>query len=294
MDITYNDDHLHKEAKHVIHLEKRERIEFANQARWINHQACALIRNRMKSLTLLPQIDEALCCIIVGEGGVGKSSLMRRIAKDCNNLAQRKMEGSIHVEFRVGADPTLVNVIGAICEKFGTSGFNPRKDDIPPELVLLIRARGIKILLIDEIQHVLVANRTEQKKILSFFKNLSGPPVSLSIIATGTQEALNAITSESPLKSRFQVFELLRWTDGEELRAFLASYEQFLPLKLPSNLASQEIVHFFLTSFDPTTRQIVNRLKWATMLALLEGTEKIELDNLTRANLIPDITEAYL
>lgn len=289
-----NNQHLHAQVRYLLNQPNSERIEYVNKSRWINHHACSHIRNRAKSLIFLPQISQAPCFLIVGTGGAGKSSLLDRIAKDSNNQAQRNMETATHIELRLSSDPTLATIIRALCEKFGSDSFISRKDDVPSELVLLMRARGIKVLLVDEFNHMLAANRTEQRKILNFFKNISGPPLSLSVIAFGTPEALNAINVDTQLKSRFQVFELSHWVAGEEFRAFLASYEQFIPLRYPSHLASQEIVQFLLTSFEATTRNIVNRLKWAAMLAIIEGTEKVDLDNLARANFLPDITEAYI
>ncbi|KJZ39886.1 MULTISPECIES: TniB family NTP-binding protein [Pseudomonas] len=290
LDVTH---HLHAQIQYLLNRADSERIEYINEDRWINHQACAEVRNRAKSIIILPQIRQASCFMIVGVGGAGKSSLLERIAKDSDTWSQRNEATSTHIELRLSAEPTLANIIRALCEQFGTPPFSHRKDDVPAELQLLLRARGIKIILIDEFNHMFAVNRTEQRKILNFFKNLSGPPLSLNIIAFGTHEALNAISVDTQLKSRFQVFELSHWKPGDELRAFLASYEKFIPLKLPSNLASKEIIQFLSTSLDPTTRNIVNRLKWAAMLAIIEGTERIECDNLDRALYLPDITKAY-
>jgi len=290
LDVTH---HLHAQIQYLLNRADSERIEYIHEDRWINHQACAEVRNRAKSIIILPQIRQASCFMIVGVGGAGKSSLLERIAKDSDTWSQRNEAASTHIELRLSAEPTLANIIRALCEQFGTPPFSHRKDDVPAELQLLLRARGIKIILIDEFNHMFAVNRTEQRKILNFFKNLSGPPLSLNIIAFGTHEALNAISVDTQLKSRFQVFELSHWKPGDELRAFLASYEKFIPLKLPSNLASKEIIQFLSTSLDPTTRNIVNRLKWAAMLAIIEGTERIECDNLDRALYLPDITKAY-
>lgn len=275
MDDLQNKQHLHAQIQYLLSHTDSERIEYINEDRWINHRACSDIRNRAKSIIMLPQIRQAACLMIVGVGGAGKSSLLEKIARDSENWSQRNMASPAHIELKLSADPTLANIIRTLCEQFGTNPFNHRKDDVPAELKLLLRSRGIKIILIDEFNHLFSVNRTEQRKVLNFFKNLSGPPLSLNIIAFGTSEALNAISVDTQLESRFQVFELSHWRPGDELRAFLASYEQFLPLKLPSNLASKEIVEFISTSLDPTTRNIVNRLKWAAMLAIMEGTEKI-------------------
>lgn len=285
--------HLHPQIRFLLDQSTAERLEYVNLDRWINHAACSSIRNKAKSLLFLPRSTQAICFMIVGAGGTGKSSLLDRISKDSESWSQRQSIPPGHIVLKLSAEPTLANIIRALCEQFGVTAFNLRKDDIPAELMMIMRARGVKVILIDEFNHLLTVNRVEQRKNLNFFKNLSGPPLSLNIIAFGTHEALNAINLDTQLISRFQIFELPQWKPDEELRAFLASYEKFMPLRLPSNLASKEIVHFFSTTLELTTRNIVNRLKWAAMLAIIDGTEKIQVENLTTATSVPDLTGVY-
>lgn len=61
----------------------------------------------------------------------------------------------------------------------------------------------------------------------------------------------------------------------------------------PSNLASKEIVDYFVNQLEPTTRNIVNRLKWAAMTAILEGSERISIDVLKRSDFLPDLSLVY-
>ena len=285
--------HLHPNTKMLMNQPNSARIEYINEDRWINHEACSSIRNKVKSLLFLPHTSQATCFLIAGIGGTGKSSLLNKISSDAKNWAQRRSIATPHITLRLSADPTLTNVIKSICEKFGIAALSTRKDEIPSEIVKIMQARQIKTILIDEFNHLLSVNRTEQRKNLNFFKNLTGPPLSLNIIAFGTHEAFNAIKLDIQLLSRFQVFELNCWQPGDELRAFLASYEQFLPLRHPSNLSSRSFIDFFTASLEPTTRNIVNRLKWAAMSSILNGTERILIDTLEKATSLPDLTGEY-
>ncbi|VVP87734.1 TniB family NTP-binding protein [Pseudomonas fluorescens] len=293
MSTMLDSSHLHPQVRFLLDQPNTARLEYVVLDRWINHAACSAIRNKAKSLLFLPHTTQATCFMIVGTGGTGKSSLLDRIAKDSESWSQRQAIAPGHIILKLSAEPTLANIIRTLCEQFGITNFNLRKDDIPAELSLIMRARGIKFILIDEFHHLLTVNRVEQRKNLNFFKNLSGPPLSLNIIAFGTHEALNAINLDIQLLSRFQVFELPQWKPNDELRAFLASYEKYMPLRLPSNLASKEIVQFLSTTLELTTRNIVNRLKWAALQAITDGTEKIQLENLTNATSIPDLTSIY-
>jgi len=285
--------HLSPQANIVIHLPNVERINYIHRDKWINHDLGSQIRNKIKSSLFLPHNNQALCMLIIGVGGAGKSSLLERISSDCSNWAQRNASPPPHIELKLSAEPTLANNINSICDQHGITVPNFRKDTLPIQLVLLLKARRIKLLLIDEFNHLLAVNRSEQRKNLNFFKNLSGPPTSLHIVACGTHEALHAVNMDIQLSSRFQVMELHQWTANEEFRAFLASYERVLPLRLPSNLASKEFVNFFSSKTDSTTRNIVNRLKWAAMATIIEGKEKIEIESLEKASSLPDLLSIY-
>lgn len=285
--------HLSMQCREIITLPDTKRVHYIHEDKWVNHDIGSQIRNKIKSSLFLPRNSQATCMIVVGVGGAGKSSLLDRVIKDCDSLAQRQGTAPPYIEIRLSPEPTLANNIKTLCEQFGVSVTQVRKDTLPIQLALLIKARGVKGLLIDEFNHLLALNRVEMRKNLNFFKILSGPPMSLDIIGFGTHEALNAINMDIQLSSRFQIFELEQWRHDEEFRSFLASYEKFIPLHQPSNLASRDIMNFLTAKIESTTRNVVNRLKWAAMLAIVEGTEKIDLDNLGRANTLPDILSVY-
>jgi hypothetical protein len=250
------------------------------------------IRNTVQSILLLPQTSQAQCILTVGEGGTGKTSLWTKTQQDMDAWARRHKRSNPSIAMRVSSDPTTNSLIEQVSEAFGFEGVAFKRNKLSPAIVRLAIERNIRFLFIDEFNHILLANRTDQRKNLAFFKELSGEPLSIALICFGTNEAVNAIQGDQQLERRFQICELNRWKESEELRAFLASYEMVLPLRKRSSLASKEIVKFLTNNTICTTREIVQRISWGAMYALLDGQEMIELEHLRSAVFLPDVTEA--
>jgi hypothetical protein len=223
---------------------------------------------------------------------MGKSSLWEKTKQDMDAWARNNGRRNPSISLSVSSDPTASSLIEQVSEAFGFEGIPMKRNKLSPGIIRLAIERNIRFLFIDELNHVLLANRTDQRKNLAFFKEISGPPLSIALICFGTNEAVNAIQADPQLERRFQVFELHKWKESEELRAFLSSYEMTLPLRARSNLGSKPVVKFLTSNTICTTREIVKRVSWGAMYALLDGSENITIDHLRSAVFLPDVTEA--
>lgn len=58
----------------------------------------------------------------------------------------------------------------------------------------------------------------------------------------GTSEAPVAFQSDAQMSSRFTLFEIPRWTENDDFRRLLRTFEQALPLRRPSDLVQRPIV----------------------------------------------------
>ena len=93
-----------------------------------------------------------------------------------------------------------------------------------------------KMLIIDEIHHILAGHIRLQSVFLNALKYLSNE-LRAPIVAVGTKDALRAIQTDPQMANRFEPAPLAKWVLDEEFRRLLASLERVLPLQRPSGLA---------------------------------------------------------
>ena len=78
------------------------------------------------------------------------------------------------------------------------------------EVLRLLATVEVKLLIIDEIQHVLAGPLLKQRQFLNVIKHL-GNELQIPIVAAGTQDAFNAIQTDPQLANRFEPAVLRRW-----------------------------------------------------------------------------------
>jgi hypothetical protein len=113
--------------------------------------------------------------------------------------------------------------------------FRPSKTagNLQFEVVQLLSTVGVKMLIVDEIQHVLAGPMLRQRHFLNVIKYL-GNELQIPIVAAGTHDAFNAIQTDPQLSNRFEPALLRRWTLTDEYGYFCPS-----PRKVPSLLTAR-------------------------------------------------------
>lgn len=102
-----------------------------------------------------------------------------------------------------------------------------------------------------------------------------GNELEIPIVAAGTREAFNALRTDEQLANRFRPFALPRWQYNLDYRRFLASYEQFLPLRKASTLSGEALARKILGMAGGTVGEISDLLRAASVVAILSGEERI-------------------
>lgn len=74
-----------------------------------------------------------------------------------------------------------------------------------------------------------------------------------------------------------------RWEYGEEFVRLLTSFESILPLREPSNLATEPLCELILRRSEGTIGEIASLLNHATRTALQAGKEQISVSILEQA-----------
>ena len=84
-------------------------------------------------------------------------------------------------------------ILRAVFAPFRSSA---RAGQLEYEVLRLLATVGVKVLIIDEIQHVLAGPLLRQRAFLNVIKHL-GNELRLPIVAVGTQDAFNAVIQKS-------------------------------------------------------------------------------------------------
>jgi hypothetical protein len=156
--------------------------------------------------------------------------------------------------------------------------YKPRDHVSKKQFQVLRILRGVqtRMLIIDEIHHVLVGSTNQQRVVMNAIKYLSNE-LQIPLVAVGTLEAVRAIQADPQLASRFYRTELPLWCMGREYRKLLASFERMLPLKRPSQLAKAPLATKLLAVTEGTIGELSTLLKSAAIYAVRTGTERIDM-----------------
>ena len=102
----------------------------------------------------------------------------------------------------------------------------------------VLKGVGIRLLIIDEVHHIIAGHIGRQRIFLQVLKYLAND-LQIPLIAVGTLAAVRAIQSDSQLDSRFDRLPLPLWELDRAFQMLLASFERTLPLRNPSGLAQR-------------------------------------------------------
>ncbi len=134
----------------------------------------------------------------------------------------------------------------------------------------------LKVLVIDEIHHLLAGSTEKQRGFLNVIKYL-GNELQIPIVGVGTEAAKRSIATDPQLSNRFKRVELPLWKNDDDFLRLLVSFERLLPLKKPSDLITPQIANKLFLLSEGYLGEVSQILVEAAVLAIEKGTEKIDL-----------------
>src|ERR1700693_2806873 len=161
-----------------------------------------------------------------------------------------------------------------------------RIDCLERETLRLLETVNVKVLVIDEIHHVLAGPMLKQRQFLNVIKYL-GNELQIPLVAVGTQDAFNAIHTDPQLANRFEPAILPRWIMGDEYLRLLASFESLLPLERPSMLIEPALALKILSLSEGTIGEIATLIQRAALYAIEHNIEQITSVGLDGCGYIP-------
>lgn len=250
----------------------------------ISYPALATVREQARWMFSQDPSVRASGLVVSASPGNGKTSLALSI--------QRSLRG---VD---GCGPTTIlismagvrdarTVYGRILERLGSPArVSHRLSDREVLVTRLLRATRCRLLILDEVQDLLLGSEREQRRALEAVKLLMNE-LRLPVLAFGTQEAAQGFSSDAHLAARFTSYVLPAWQANDVLANFLVTWERMLPLRNPSGLGDAEVVGYLAKVSNGVLDVILKRVQNAALLALADGSERITLALLKKAEMRP-------
>ena len=275
-------EHLNDSAQAALALDKDERIKRIRSERWIGYTRAQGIVARLEDLLTHPKTHRMPNLLVIGDTNNGKTMVINRFYQ--KHPATENEDGSGNdlpvMLLQCPPAPDESRFYDTILEKlFAPYKPSDRAHKKQFQTIHLLKQLNTKILVLDEIHHIIAGSLTRQRHFLNTIKYL-GNEMQIPIVGVGTREAFHAIQTDPQLSNRFEPMFLPRWELNTEFFRLLVSFEQMLPLEKASNLDDEKIAVKLLSLSEGIIGELSNVLTKAAVQAVKNGTEQITLKQL--------------
>jgi hypothetical protein len=291
--MTTNDSkdyaHLGAKAREALSLPDTDRIRFIRAGTWINLDYAKDVLEQLEDLRTHPRVARMPCMLLVGASFSGKTSLLEHFRDlhpaDLDPEAQTTTCEVLMIE--APPKPDISDFYSSILDAL----MAPYKPTAPAhekrsQVKRLFGQVGVKMLIIDEIHHLIAGSLSRQREFRNALKSL-GNETKVSIVAAGIEEAYNAFNADAQMSSRFKPYDLPRWSIGKQLGTLLKTLERRTPLKLASNLHLPGMMTAISARAETSLGDICDLVKEASVKAIRSGEERISLELLDDMNWVP-------
>lgn len=274
--------HLCTATRSEAMLDHGIRMRSLQRDRWIDYPRATEAIQRLERLLNAPERERMPCLAMHGDSNIGKTLIVSKLRREHPSIfdAFKGVERRQIVAMQMPATPDQHRFYAALLFELGAPHSATASLSTLERLARdLLRRIGPRMLIVDEVHHLLAGGHREQRASLNLLKYLAND-LKLSVVVVGTSDALLALETDAQMRSRFTPFEIPRWRESEEFRRLLGAFERVLPLRRASNLAQRAIVEFLLAASGGLTGEVSRLLNEAAELAIGDATERITLRHL--------------
>jgi hypothetical protein len=281
-------EHLHPKLLEILTKDEVQRIEYIRKEKWIGYTKAEEALQEMQALLEYPKSSRMPGLLLIGETNNGKTALLDRFFRLNPITMGVNEEGLILPVVKVQAPPfpdeqrLYNNILDALNVPYRS---NDKVDNKLKQIRHIVAETNVKVLLIDEIHHILSGTVPKQRAFLNVLKYLSND-MCISLVCAGTKDAKAAIGIEPQLSNRLELIDLPRWRMDKDFKTLLASFEKIIPLKNPSNLHTPELANKILSLSDGKLGEISNIIKRSAIIAIRDGSERITISTIDKIRFI--------
>lgn len=270
-------EHLHPSIIQYLELSDAKRIEKIRSPRWIGYPQAQRILRKLDDLVTHPKTHRMPNVLLVGDTNNGKTMLVNRF-KSKYPADDNPKGDSAHVPvLLIQAPPTpdegrFYNIL--LDSLFAVYKPHDRLDKKQFQVIEILKRVNLKLLIIDEIHHILAGSLNRQKTFLNVLKYL-GNELQVPIVGVGIKDAFRALQTDPQLANRFEPLVLPRWEFNEDFLRLLASFEHLIPLKQASNLSEITLATRLFSMSEGYIGELSKLLNEAAVYAVNKNIEKI-------------------
>lgn len=276
--------HLHHAARRVARLPAEERLRHVRADRWIGYTRATDAIARLETLFSWPDKQRMPNLLLIGPTNNGKSMIVEKFRRMHPPVSHPDHEHIPVLAVQMPSEPSVIRFYVAMLAALGAP-LRPRQRLAELEQVTLglLRAVGVRVLVIDELHNVLAGRGDARREFLNLIRFL-GNELRIPLVGVGTHEAYLAIRSDDQLENRFEPFPLPRWQPDAEACSLLASFATSFPLRRPSPIATEEMAAYLLTRSEGTIGELARLLTDTAVAAIDSGEESINQRTLLMAS----------
>lgn len=254
--------------------------------RWIGYPKAVQTVGRLETLLCWPDKQRMPNLLLVGPTNNGKSMIVEKFRRGHLPVTEPDREHIPVLCVQMPSEPSVLRFYIALLAALGAP-LQPRRRlaDVEQVSLSLLRATGVRMLVIDELHNVLAGQGNSRREFLNLLRFL-GNELRIPIIGVGTREAYLAVRSDDQLENRFEPVVLPLWRIGTDTLSLLASFAAALPLHRPSGIATDDMAQYLLARSEGTIGELTRLLTAAAIAAVESGEESINHRTLVMADYV--------
>jgi hypothetical protein len=281
--------HLNEAARAVVGAKDADRIRFIRAGTWLGYSRAKEVLARMEDLLDYPRITRMPNMLLVAPSFNGKTSILERFLAQHPADLDPEGETTICPVVMVESPPTpdvsafYSRILDALMAPYKPSASAQEKYS---QVKLLFRQLGVKMLILDEIHHLIAGSLNRQRDFRNALKSL-GNETKVVIVAAGIEDAYTAFNTDPQMSSRFTPEELPLWRADNKFGELLATLELRTPLKRPSNLKEPGKMQEIHTRSEGTLGDMCDLFKELAVDAIRNKAEEITIERIRSLRWVP-------
>ncbi|WP_418187435.1 TniB family NTP-binding protein [Aliarcobacter lanthieri] len=280
---TNHYNNLTEIAKEFLDKSIDERIKKCKEQVWIPYPQANNILNELEDLFDYPDKERIPGLLIIGDTNNGKTTIINRFMNNHQrylDITNKIPVIKISAPISPSHNALYEKLLDAYYIPYAVNESASRKE---AQLKKVMSDVETKMIIIDEFQDIFHGNIVQQRKFLAAIKHLS-TDMQIPIVCAGVWEVQSVITADPQLANRFEPIELKKWNPDINFAKLLLSFESTIPLKEASNLYEKELFKLIYNMSEGLIGEVARILQKASIFALRNGKEKIDVDVLNSIN----------